>query len=282
MHENEFDELEYPEGYTGNPRLDFEGFSPFEMHFLLYAPFYANSPLVLGTALGDVGGVSYLRDIVCYLDHINVSSPLKLTQKGNLPPSFCRELVEMKIGEGGQWSTGKWVLNREDDSYYISLIDTMTRKLRFVTKRKNKLSVSKKGFMFLSWGNVRKFHELFKYYVREFNWGYSDLYPESWIIQGGFAYTLFLLQKYGDEWRGSDYYAKRYRIAFPTILPDFRKQTHTPPVKAFENAYQTRVVERFLGRFGLAEKREVGTGYIKDIELRKTPLLDRFVKWDRE
>lgn len=249
------------------------------MDFLLYRPFHKDSPMELGTDLGQLFNITFLRDFIGYLDHLNANAPLKLTQKGNLPRKFCRELIELQIDEDGIMASSPYELQREEESYYITLLDQMSRNMGYTTKRKNKLTVSKKGMDFLGSDDVEKYHALFKYFVFTFNWGYSDRFANSWIMQGGFAYTLFLLQKYGEDWQRIGYYSNKYRIAFPHILADFQNHGLWTPLEAYEIAFELRVAERFLKRFGLAQVQQ-DRGMIREIHnMRKTAILDQLIKW---
>jgi len=75
---------------------DFEGFSPNEMHGLLYDPFNeGRSPLRIASEIDEelLRKVKIFNDIIRYLNMLKDWQPLKLTPKGNLPRNFCREHV---------------------------------------------------------------------------------------------------------------------------------------------------------------------------------------------
>ena len=170
-------EIEYPDGYTGDHILDFDNFSPNEMHIMLYSPFSEDCPFHLGEDLGELYDVPLLNHLMIYLEYLKENSPLKLTQKGNLPLSFCRYLVDQGLVEGRILSNLH--LHSEEDIAYLTFMKMITRKMGLVSKRYNRFSLSGKGKKFLKLEDAERYRILFKYMATGFNWGYFDLYPDS-------------------------------------------------------------------------------------------------------
>lgn len=273
-------EIEYPDGYTGDHILDFDNFSPSEMDRILYHPFGEDCPFHLGQDLGDLDEVPLLNHMKIYLEYLKESSPLKLTPKGNFTRSVCKYLIENGVREDDYYL--KHPIRSEDDVQYLTFIKMITRKMGLVSKRYNRFSLSGKGKKFLKSDQAERYRILFKYMATGFNWGYFDWYPNSWIVQGGFAFSIFLFQKYGDEKRPPEFYSSKFRIAFPSLYRDFDEWRGPDPIMGYERAYKTRVIERFLCRMGLVEvEYDDDTGYDM-ISVRKRPLIDRVIVWDRD
>ncbi len=120
---------------------------------------------------------------------------------------------------------------------------------------------------------------LFSTYTRKFNWGYSDLYPDVWIIQGGFGFSIFLVKRYGDKPKEMKFYSDKYLRAFPSVMRDFPDQEYSTGEKQFQRCYSIRVFERFLKRFGLIEIEEKGDFPSKTQIIMKKELIDQIIKW---
>lgn len=53
---------------------------------------------------------------------------------------------------------------------------------------------------------------LFQAFVGKYNWAYQDNYGEIPFIQQSFLFSLYLLNRYGDDWRTSTFYEDRFRM----------------------------------------------------------------------
>jgi hypothetical protein len=273
-------EVEYPDGYTGDHILDFDNFSPNEMDRILYHPFEDDCPFHLGQDLCDLDDVPLLNHVMIYLEYLKENSPLKLTPKGNFTRSVCKYLIENGVRENDYYLDQP--IRSEDDIQYLGFMKQITSRMGLVSKRNNKFSLSGKGKKFLKMDVAERYRVLFKYMATGFNWGYFDFFPESWIVQGGFAFSIFLFQKYGEEKRPPEFYSHRFRIAFPDLYLDFVEWRGRDPVMGYEWTYITRVIKRFLCRMGLVEvEYEDETGY-DILSVRKKPLMDRVIVWDRD
>lgn len=265
------------------PLDDFEGFSPNEMHGLLYSPYdEEKSPLVLNTGIDDklISQVRFYDHIFRFLDILKNQQPLKLTQKGNLPRKFCRTLCEMDILEEDYIAFKNCLIMREEDSYYIHLINIFTKLIGFTKERQGKLSLTKKYEKYLDCKSTSEmFLYLFRNFTRKFNWGYSDFYPESWIIQSGFGFSIFLVQKYGDKPREIKFYIDKYLRAFPSVMRDFPDTKYSTGEKDFQRCYRVRVFRRFLKRFGFIELKGEDSLFTDDFLIVKKELVDQVIKW---
>ena len=261
---------------------DFEGFTPNEMHDLLYSTSdMEKSPLIFNPEINDklITQVRFYNHIIQYLHIVKTQQPLKLTQKGNLPRKFCRELCDMDILEGDRVAFNNRPIMREEDSYYIHFINIFTQSIGFTKKKHGTISLTNKCKEYLDKKSASELYQyLFTTYSTRFNWGYSDLYPEAWIIQGGFGFSIFLIQKYGDQAKGMKFYSDKYLRAFPSVLSEFPNTEYSTGEERFQRCYYLRVFKRFLNRFGLIEIEEGDLLSDNQIILKKE-LIDHVIKW---
>lgn len=265
------------------PLDGFEGFTPNEMHGLLYSPYDEDkSPLILSTEIHNhlIAQVQFYNNIIQYLDMLREQQPLKLTQKGNLPREFCRELCDTEIPEEYRIAFKNRPIMREEDSYYIHLINVFTQLLGFTKKEHGKILLTKKCKKYLGLKSASGLYQyLFSTYTTKFNWRYSDYYPESWIVQGGFGFSIFLVQKYGDKAREIKFYSDKYLRAFPYVMRDFPDTEYSTGEKQFQRCYYLRVFERFLKRFGLIEIEERANFLSDNQAIIKKELINHVIEW---
>ena len=262
--------------------VDFEGLTSNEMRGLLCSPYDEDKSLLrLNTEIDNklIGQVQFYNHILQYLNLLREQQPLKLTQKGNLPRKFCRELCDMDILEDERDYFKKHPLRREEDSHYINLINIFTQLLGFTKKKHGTKSLTNKCEKYLEEKSPSELYRyLFTIYTTRFNWGYFDLYPESTIIQGGFGFSIFLVQKYGNKPREIRFYSDKYLRAFPIVMGDFPDTSYSSGEKEFQRCYYVRVFERFLKRFGLIEIVE-GDILSDNQTIIKKELIDQLIKW---
>lgn len=262
---------------------DFEGFTPNEMHGLLYSTSdKENSPLILNPEINEklITQVRFYNHITQYLHMIKDQQPLKLTQKGNLTRKFCRDLCDMDILEEDRIAFKNRSIMREEDSYYIHLINIFTQLIEFTRKKQGRISLTKKCEEYLNKKSASELYQyLFTAYSTKFNWGYNDLYPEAWIIQGGFGFSIFLVQKYGDKAREMKFYSDKYLRAFPLAIREFHDTEYSTGEEQFQRCFYLRVFKRFLKRFGLIEIEERGDFLSNNQTIIKKELIDHAIKW---
>lgn len=271
--------------FPNQPVDDFEGITPAQMHGLIYTPFNKElSPLRLNENVDNklIHEIRYYNHVIQFLSKINEQQPLKLTQKGNLPQKFLRELTDNGVieSEEDQDLFKEFPPRTETDVFYIHIMNFLTQATGLTKKRYNRISLTEKGKRYLDKELASELYlHLFMNYITKYNWGYADGYPESWIIQGGFGFTIYLVQKYGNEPREVNFYAEKYLKAFPKLMRDFPDEQYSTGLKEFQRCYTVRVFKRFLHKFGLIEvvKKEK---FWESVIIIKRELIDQFVKWD--
>lgn len=266
------------------PFDDFEGFIPDEMHGLLYSTFdKEKSPLIINPEINDklIAQVKFYDHIMQYLHKVKEQQPVKLTQRGNLPRKFCRELCDLDILEEDRVAFNNHPIMREEDSYYIHFVNSFTQLVEFTRKKNGTISLTNKCIEYLDKKSTSELYQyLFTNYSTRFNWGYSDLYPESRIIQGGFGFSIFLVQKYGDKPREIKFYSDKYLRAFPSAIRDFPDTEYSTSEERFQRCYYLRVFKRFLKRFGLIEVEE-GDFLSNNQIISRKELIDHVIKWKK-
>ncbi len=115
--------------------------------------------------------------------------------------------------------------------------------------------------------------------MTKFNWGYSDGYPESWIIQGSFGFTIFLVQKYGNDARSIEFYSDKFLRAFPSAIQDHYGNIAFSAENMFQHCYYLRVFKRFLKRFGLVNLNDKGDLLSRKTTITKSKLVDEVINW---
>jgi len=263
----------------------FEGFTSSEIGVLLYFPFdEKKSPLLINSDIDEnlINKVQFYNRTTQYLHLIEEQEPLKLTQRGNLPRKFCRELCDLGFLDDLRDSKfyKRHPLMSEEDSPCIHIINIITQLCGFTRKKHGKLFLTRKCKTYLY---KKSASEIYKYifisYAKKFNWAYDDYGSESWIMQAGFS--IFLVQKYGDKLRKIKFYVDKFEHAFPSVMFDFHDTRHSNAEEEFRIYYYMRTFKDFLKRFGLIEIGNERDYYSGTQNIKKTVLLDQLIKWKK-
>lgn len=250
--------------YNARPLSEFEGLSPHQMHNMLNNSFGENSPILFRKNISEetLNSIPFLKLSESFLKMVGEKGSVKLTAFGNLPLDITKRLYEKKIIQ----------------EYYIDLVNPLgiTRRILeqdwpalttvravchvagLITKKNNKLSLSKKGIELLKEGKrLEMFKEIFIAYTAKFNWGYTDGYGDHPIGQFGFGFLLFLLSKYGHTELEARVYAEKYLKAFPTFLDQIEiPKPYKPKEEMIIDCFSSRFFERFAFWFGLVVIRQ--------------------------
>lgn len=265
-----------------DPMDDFEGLSPKEMHGLLYSPFDTErSPMDLSKEIPPdlLEGAAFPRDMTRFLEMVKEEGPMKLTATGALPRAFCRRLCEEGLVEHDREWFRKNPIMREDESYYINLLDMFSREFGLTKRRGPHISLTRAGHGLLKASPSERVGALFRTYVEKYSWRYEDGYPPSSIIQAGFGFSLYLLSMHGKSPRDGGFYSSAFLRAFPMALEDFHAETYSTAEEQYHRAYSIRTLERFMVRFGLAEDSGEKRVLRPTVVIGKTLLFDALVKW---
>ncbi|PCH75852.1 MAG: hypothetical protein COB98_07875 [Flavobacteriaceae bacterium] len=253
------------EEYNHRNVPEFEGYSPVQMHYVLYKPFDADCVLKLKKlAKEDYRKIPILNQVIYFLNLIKKTGELKLTKKGFLPSVIVKELYGLGLLKEYLFESGIAKIYKEMDSKTITLTRVLSELSGVVKKRNGKLSLTKKGALLLS-DDEKLFKLLFETFTSKFNWSYFDGYKNEKVGQFGFCFTLILLSVFGNNKRNDTFYSSKYFKAYPFLLDE----------ETNHRCYNTRTFERFLVYFGLVVVESEDDRLFSDKYISKTVLFDK-------
>ncbi|MBI5439840.1 MAG: SEC-C domain-containing protein [Deltaproteobacteria bacterium] len=260
------------------PREDFFGLSPEQMHRLLEAPF-ASPEVATFAAVLSVEPRAPILDLFTLLVE-GIGQGVKTTVKGNLPRALCREAALAYWGEAEyRRHTEFGGVNKEEDFFDLHVTRLVAELAGFVRKSRGKFVVSRKCRDVLAGQGTRAiWTELLRVYTEKFNWGYRDRHPDLPIVQQSFLFSLYLLSRFGEEWRPTAFYEDAFLRAFPAALRDLPQDPLYTPEMSVRACYRHRVLEGFAGFLGLAAVEPTTQDrYPVAFRVRKLPLLEETV-----
>jgi hypothetical protein len=254
---------------------EFDGLSPTQMRNFLHDPFESPDLVVFAEQLDQepTGPMSEL--FRCIVESID-DKGLRLTPKGNLPRAVSRETALSVLGEERyeEFTSVSKISSEEDypDLFKTRIVATRAGLLR---KQHGKLFRTKRCDKLIKDGSLAGVYpRMLRAASREFNWGYSDRYPELWIIQHSFLFTLRLLSRHGNEWRGASFYADAFLRAFPDAQEEISRPPYSDPKRWLDRCFILRALERYAGFCGLAEiDSDPVIDHLSERRVRATPLL---------
>lgn len=257
--------------------VDFEGYSPFEMHQIINFIFEPNSPIQL-QKLSDIDyqKIPMLNQIKYLTDVIKKSGEIKLTNKGFLPTKIVSDLYEQGFIKDDHIESGISKLYKESDSMSINLTRILMELAGLTKKRNGKLSLTKSSEKVLS-NDYELLRLIFLTFAIKFNWAFYDGYGDNKIGQLGCGFSLILLSKYGYGKQLDSFYAEKYFNAYPQLLESMESFYDTLKNQS-ERCYSIRTFDRFLNYFGLIILNEDGKGFDSKKYVIKSDLLDKLIK----
>lgn len=255
---------------------DFEGYSPAEMHNILYNTFDPVSPIQLQKLSEvDYREIPLLNQVQYFLRLIAYKGELKLTKAGYLPRIVVTDLYSQGFMKDKFIEDGYQQLNKELDSVTVNLTRLLPKVIGLIKKRNGKLSLTKLGTKLYK-DDDKLLRHLFTSFATRFNWGYFDYYSNEFIGQFGVGFSLILLKKYGTRKRLSTFYADKYFQALPNLnyVPNDRYMHKD----SNSICYIRRTFERFLLYFGLVDFDEVYFEYSSKSYVKKTHLYNKFIQ----
>ncbi|MBU0474089.1 MAG: hypothetical protein KKF62_07980 [Bacteroidetes bacterium] len=276
---NEFqeylDRIMFEQNNMGAP--DLEGYSPYEMHQIIYAPFGESSPLkLIDMQNSEYELIPIFNQIKYLLSYIDSVGDLKLTQKGFLPTKVVENIFKQKFVDEIAFCSSASKIYREADYLSINLTRILLEISGLTKKRYNKLSLTKVGKKVLA-NNQQLFQLIFEAFTMKFNWAYYDGYQDEQIGKTGFGFSLILLSKYGNKERLNNFYSQKYFQAFPIFEENLEYDDYRLDEKDLHRCYSVRTFDRFLIFFGLIKIRK-GKDWLSDDYITKTELFDKLIK----
>jgi hypothetical protein len=257
--------------------VSFAGYSPIEMHHIIYDPFSENCPVqLMELSQEDYLKIPILKQVKYLLRLIEKAGELKLTQRGYLPPKIVSDIYAQGFIKDDGIESGISKSFREADIPSINLTRILVILTGYVKKRNKKLSLTKKGKTQID-NDYELLKNIFLTFGVKFNWAYYDLCGENEIGQIGFAFSLILLSKYGDIEREDAFYAEKYFSAFPHLIEKIRPPYYQPIEIIAKNCYSIRTFDRFLDYLGLVNIKPIDRWNPEKL-IKKTELFDKLIK----
>ncbi|GAB4043183.1 hypothetical protein [Spirosoma jeollabukense] len=264
------------------PQPDFEGLSPQQMHVLLSEPLGSGSCLSLQQGLTDslLDQIPFFVLMEVLYQQLLTHQAIKLTPKGNLPLALCRELYDRKLLVQDDIERGITKKISEDNVPFLQALKVCLSLSPYAKKQHNTLQLTKLGKQAMDQHRALRFRQALQDYTLRFNWAYLDD-TQTQAGQFGWAFSLYLVDRYGSEWRNTDFYAAKVQQAFPHLqepIPSGRLSSYW---LEFERIYRWRFVEQFGSWFGLLSlKKEPQRGYYPDpLLMKKTALLNQLFQF---
>jgi len=265
------------------PVDQFEGLSPVQMASLLQEPFDAPDWVTFPETLDTVpeAPVAFLFE---QLATAIGEKGLKTTAKGNLPRNVCRDTALAYWGEVVYREQTRFAgINKEEDFSPLHIVRLLAGLAGLTRKYRGRILLTRRAKSLLSGpGLAGIYPALLRAFATRYNWGYTDGFPDFYIIQESFAFSLFALSRYGDVDRPNQFYEDIFLRAFPMAVeeaaPHIGSQEHDTRL-----CYTLRTLHRFAVFFGLASMTGTSTGLLDDTyTVRKLPLLDSVVQFHLE
>lgn len=268
---------------NNRPVADFLGLSPTKIHHLLYDTFGDKSPVQLRDGIDDeiLDQIPFFRIVEEYLKMIQRDKQIKLTPLGALPKKVMVELYDKRFLLEELVENGISKLWREEDSISIRSARFAAELAGLVRKANGKLTLTKTATKLLETNKRNQlFRQFFQAFTDKFLWSYNDGYPEQPIGQLGWAFSVIMLDKYGDQPQTIDFYADKYLRAFPRFIAFFRPDYSTPE-RQFFRCYGVRTFDRFFLWFGFVtvDKQKIFIDLDTD-KFKRTDLVKRIFKID--
>lgn len=271
---------DYLEDYNSMPRDDFQGLSPKQIGRLINEPFTVPN-LVSFSAAPQSADAPIMRLFNLLVDAIG-DKGMKPTAKGNLPRNFCRDAAFQFYGEEEYRRQREiFSINMERDFTELHVTRITAEQAGLIRKYGGRLILSR------SYLNLREkegpngaYPRLLEAYTWKFNWGYQDGYPDLQIVQDSFLFTLFLLTRYGGDWKTNLFYEDLFLRAFPAVVKEIPAAPWQTAEELIRRCYSLRCLERFAAYMGLIDIRwESEKRLGQQFNLKKLPLLDEAVRF---
>lgn len=244
--------------HNSQPRSDFNGLSPEQVHLMLHNPFGPKCPVQLNDlTAAEYMQIPFVRQVLFLMQTLN-EKELKLTKNGWLPLKVVAEAYRLGrpdifLEEYGQKRFNEYDVKAVEFARALLEIHGWTK------IRKGMLSLTAKGKKAIA--NIDEAaNEIIYFSLAGGILHTVDGHENQQIGNVGIAYSVWLLNKFGPEWRDGYFYQEQYQ-----------KVVNIPERY---NVYAVRVFERLFYWLGIADVQEVDKYTSKfRREFKKTDLL---------
>lgn len=245
------------------PLADFCELSPAQLHQLLFHPLVPGGVVRLRTEAPNevLDQIPFLRLTEAFLHLLHREDGIRLTPLGALPLKCLRELYALGFILEPGVERGVHKLHREIDSLALTTLHQTTRLAGLARLARGQLLLTKKGSQLLA-ASQRPvlWHLVLHTFTARFSWASHDGYASPTVGQLGWAYSVYLLARFGAEMHPVSFYAEHDQRAFPSALVDFAEATYTSPTEQLASCYEVRTFERGLNWFGLVSVSQPALG----------------------
>ncbi len=274
--------------WNATPNQDLAGLSPNALAELLEDPFEATDVLVFAEVLSRAPRAPVVTLLTPLFEAL-MDAPAKATASGYLPRALCVTIEQQAFEQHGvsPFDGLRPKVTSESACMALHVARLVATYAGLMRKYRGAFVLTRKGRrLFERRGMAGVYPELLRAFTTRLEWASLDGYPRVSIVQASFAFSLVLLLRYGRTTRPGAFYAERWLAAFPGIDDAFEASSpawRDPRVvfpsgaERFARCYQTRVLQRFLWYFGLAEVHAERPGLA--VSVRATPLLHEVVAW---
>lgn len=241
--------------YNESPLDDFAGFSPKEMHAILYSPFEESCPIkikktIAATVLEKIPAFQICKSII---NGIAEADGIKLTKAGNFPPKMVQDIYDKKYIEDRFIENGITKLRSEKDWLPFRSLRIAIDIGGLIRKYKGKVVLTKKCKSYISNKNDSVlFKEILTSYCSKFNWAYNDFYSNPYTGQFGVLFLIHLLITYYSEPHDLKFFTNKYFNVFPTMQIVEAHDSQSLYTTG-DNAVETRFFRRFAEWFGFVD-----------------------------
>ena len=135
--------------------------------------------------------------------------------------------------------------------------------------------------MLTSGFSEQHFYHFLHTFAVKFNWAFQELYPEFWIIQGSWLFSLFLLHKKAKNYTEDVTLSRDFIKAFPEVALEV-DETYISAFEYIAQCFSFRFLDRFCEYFGFVEaRREKKEGsFIDRLFVKTSPLFKKYFIWN--
>jgi len=210
---------------------------------------------------------------------VSAENGVRATAAGNLNRKFVGAMLEqMSWPDGLVAHVKKWnkVIN-EDDVFPLHVLRVVLTVARCIRLTKGKFRITGVGKGLVKESNAGDLYVLlFRTFFREFNLAYLDGSNENPGLQHTIAYSFYRLGKVAAAWCDPD------ELTDLILLDTVREQPEQPYLEKEPTWQMKNRIVRPLVWFGLLERRDLPRTELwrDEFEIRKSPLFDRFVRFE--
>lgn len=259
---------------------EFHGLSPAQMQSMLTAPMQS----IPFMDLPENFSVDIDIPFVLFFDQLLMAvgnGAFKPTATGNLPRNFCRRVGLLHWGEEQYAEKTRYSnINSELDYPELNCFRHTCELAGYLKKYRGKYIIGNECKRLMKSGGFSAVYRgLFDVFNNKFNWAFADQHPDLHIVQNSWAFSLFLLQKHGADWKPTGFYEDAFLNAFPALIDSVENRTYSSPENTIKSCYRLRVIRHWMSWFGLAQIEDRGAAkpYEKNLYIRKTELADEVV-----